>query len=166
MPVPGDELAVHLVVQNTGSLRIQALSLTAETPVVISADDLVCQLQSDPPVAFTFGAASVLQPGQVIECSTEYTVTVPDVEARLRTMRFTVLGSAVNGQSPSATASNYFSTEPRLTLELELLVDQCTQPMEPGKECLAWLVLMGMVTRHAFCLKSLFANNCLFLIWA
>ena len=118
--------------QNTGSLRVEDLTLTANTSLVIAVEDLVCYLQSDTPVAFTFGSASVLQPGQVVECSTEYTVTPADIEARYRTATFTVAGTAASGVPPYDSAYALIGTEPRLTLELDLILDQCTQPLGPG----------------------------------
>jgi hypothetical protein len=119
-------------VQNTGSLLVEDLTLTADTTSVIAVEDLVCQLQSDTPAGFTFGSGSVLQPGQAVECSTEYTVTPADIEARSRTVVFTVAGTAASGVQPYDSAYALMGTEPRLTLELDLRIDQCTQPLEPG----------------------------------
>jgi hypothetical protein len=142
-------------VQNTGSLRVAELTLTADTSSIIAVGDLACLLQSDTQAAFSFGPASVLAPGQVVECSTEYTVIPADIEAPYRTVTFTVDGSAVSGAPPTDTAVVGIGTQPRNTLELDLLVDQCSQPLEPGN-ALLHLKLRGWVN---FCACSPFLMN-------
>jgi hypothetical protein len=128
----GDKLTVSLTVQNTGSLRVEDLTLTADTSSLVSVDDLVCHLHSDTPAAFSFGAASVLQPGQFVECYTEYIFTPADIEGIYQTVAFALLGSAASGAAPSDTVVAGIGTLPRNTLEMDLFIDQCTQPLEPG----------------------------------
>jgi hypothetical protein len=125
-----DELVgVSLTVVNTGSLRITNLQLSV--PPMVSAG-LTCQLQSVPETPYSFGTASVLQPGEVVMCTKQYAVTTADIEANARNVQVTVAGDAANGQAPSDFGSVLITSEPRYMLEVEVLADGCNKPMQPG----------------------------------
>jgi hypothetical protein len=115
---------------NTGSLRVTNLQITGSAMVL---SDLTCQLQSDPDTSFSFGAASVLQPGEVVLCTKQYAVTTADIEADARDVQVTVVGDAANNQRPSDAASVSISPERRLTLAVEIMEDGCGRPMLPGQ---------------------------------